>query len=452
MTTAAVLIAGTHSGCGKTTVSLGIMAALKRRGVAVQPFKCGPDFIDPSLHHLVTGKISRNLDVRMCGADYVGATFARNSRRAQCCVIEGVMGLFDGGEGSAAVLAKTLGLPVLLVVDVRSAAESIAAVVKGFAELDPAVRLAGIICNRVGSARHQQLIAGAIAAHCPVPILGFLPRQEEISIPSRHLGLHMGDEQPLSPATIDRLAQLMEDHLDLDQLLRIASTAQQEHGEVAEVSCNQLAAGKTVRLGVARDAAFCFYYEDNLDMLRQAGAELCQFSPLKDRDLPPELGGLYLGGGYPELYAQQLSDNESMRNQIRIFAESGRPVYAECGGFMYLCQAITTGDGQSFPMAGMYPLTATMQPRLRSLGYRQAVVEHDCLLAPQGQTLHGHEFHYSTVGEAPAAIDRVYLLDNGQREGFVHRNTLAGYVHLHWGRTPEVAGRFVQTCRQYTED
>lgn len=173
---------------------------------------------------------------------------------------------------------------------------------------------------------------------------------------------------------------------------------------------------------------------------------------LRIGDLPPELGGLYLGGGYPELYAQQLSDNESMRNQIRAFAESGRPVYAECGGFMYLCQAIITGDGQSFPMAGMYPLTATMQPRLRSLGYRQAVVQHDCLLAPQGQTLHGHEFHYSTIGEAPAAIDRVYLLDNGQREGFVHRNTLAGYVHLHWGRTPEVAGRFVQTCRQYTED
>lgn len=450
--TAAVLIAGTHSGCGKTTVSLGIMAALSRRGLVVQPFKCGPDFIDPSLHHLVTGRISRNLDVRMCGPGFVRASFARNGQAAQCCVVEGVMGLFDGGEGSAAVLAKTLGLPVVLVVDVRSAAESVAAVVQGFTQLDPAVRVAGIICNRVGSEKHRQLIAGAIQAHTALPIIGFLPRQQEISIPSRHLGLLMGDEQPLSPENIARLAQLMEDGLDIDLLLRIAGTARKAQDDGSAVSCGQPDTGRPVRLGVARDAAFCFYYEDNLDMLRQAGAELCLFSPLADATLPPGLQGLYLGGGYPELYARELSGNASMRSQIRAFAESGRPVYAECGGFMYLCQSIATGEGQRFPMTGLFPFDAAMQPRLRSLGYRQAAVQRNCLLAPEGQTLYGHEFHYSTIGESPEAVERVYRLDNGQQEGFLRYNTLAGYVHLHWGRTPEVAGRFVQACRQLTED
>lgn len=362
------------------------------------------------------------------------------------------MGLFDGGEGSAAVLAKTLDLPVVLVVDVRSAAESVAAVVQGFAQFDPAVRVAGIICNRVGSEKHRQLIAGAIQAHTALPIIGFLPRQQEISIPSRHLGLHMGDEQPLSPENIARLAQLMEDGLDIDLLLRIAGTARKALDDGSAVSCGQPATGRPVRLGVARDAAFCFYYEDNLDMLRQAGAELCLFSPLADATLPPGLQGLYLGGGYPELYARELSGNASMRAQIRAFAESGRPVYAECGGFMYLCQSIATGEGQRFPMTGLFPFDAAMQPRLRSLGYRQAAVQRDCLLAQEGQTLYGHEFHYSTIGENPEAVERVYRLDNGQQEGFLRYNTLAGYVHLHWGRTPEVAGRFVQACRQLTED
>ena len=449
----ALLIAGTHSGCGKTTITLAVMAALARRGLTVAPFKCGPDFIDPSLHRMVTGRISRNLDVRMCGASFVRQTFARHSPRQGCSVVEGVMGLFDGGTGSAATLAKTLGLPVILVIDVRSAAESVAAVVHGFATLDPALHLAGVICNRVGSDKHQEMVATAIQAHSKVPILGFVPRREEISIPSRHLGLHMGEEHPLQGEGLARLAQLAEQHLNLDFLLKIAGE-QAAAGDVSPLPAEEPVAAapdrKPVRIGVARDAAFCFYYEDNLDLLRQAGAELVFFSPLADKKLPPGLQGLYLGGGYPELHARQLSANQGMHDQIRAFARAGRPIVAECGGFMYLCQTIVDLEGKSFPMIGLYPFHTRMQSRLRSLGYRQPVVMRDCLLGPAGTVLHGHEFHYSTIEAGHPGVEAVYRLDDGRLEGYVHENTLAGYIHLHWGRTPEVATRFVEACREAT--
>ena len=445
MNVPALLIAGTHSGCGKTTLTLGLMAALARRGLSVQPFKCGPDFIDPSLHRMVTGRISRNLDVRMCGPDFVRRTFLRNGAACDCAVVEGVMGLFDGGEGSAAHLAKTLELPVILVIDVRSAAESVAAVAHGFATLDPGLRLAGIICNRVGSDKHRQMITEAITTHCDLPIIGFLPRNEAVSIPSRHLGLHMGEEHPLQGEGLEQLIGLIENHLDLDLLLQIAG--QRGTTALPAAAAPLVAPGPLVRIGVARDAAFCFYYEDNLDLLREAGADLVFFSPLKDGALPPELDGLYLGGGYPELHAPTLSANKGLREQIRGFAEAGRPVYAECGGFMYLCASITDQEGACFPMAGLYPFAARMQPRLRSLGYRQPSVVQDCLLAPRGTVLHGHEFHYSTI-ENSESFPFAYQLADGGSEGYLRHNTLAGYIHLHWGRTPEAAARFVQACRQ----
>jgi cobyrinic acid a,c-diamide synthase len=441
-----LLIAGTHSGCGKTTVTLGVMAALARRGIAVHPFKCGPDFIDPSLHRMVTGQPSRNLDVRMCGADWVRRAFARHAPSGGIAVVEGVMGLFDGGEGSAATLAKTLNLPVILVIDVRSAAESVAAVAHGFATLDPELPLAGIICNRIGSAKHRDMVAAAVQAHCRVPIIGFLPRSEEVHIPSRHLGLHMGEEHPLRGEGLEQLIRLVEQHLDLDLLLRIAG---ERRDEQPIDDAPLVATGSPVRIGVARDAAFCFYYEDNLDLLREAGAELIFFSPLNDDQLPPALAGLYLGGGYPELHARGLSENSTLREQIRAFAISGHPVYGECGGFMYLCRSITDLDSNKYAMADVYPFAARMQTRLRSLGYRQPRVEHDCLLAPAGTVLHGHEFHYSTIDADGVAVPTAYRLEDGRPEGYVARGgqTLAGYVHLHWGRTPEVAERFVAACR-----
>ncbi len=446
---AAVLLAGTHSGCGKTTVTLGIMAALQQRGVEVQPFKCGPDFIDPTLHQMVTGKVSRNLDVRMCGADFVCRTFGRNRSLLGCSVVEGVMGLFDGGEGSAASLARVLDLPVILVVDVRSAAESVAAVVKGFVELDPRVRVSGIIFNRVGSERHQQLIRDAVSVYCDVPILGFLPRSTAVEIPSRHLGLHMGSENPLQGSGLEQLASMVEEHLNLDRLLELGH----EHYHVSlggdwEEDFSVVAEGQEkIPVGVARDEAFCFYYEDNLDLLKAAGADLYFFSPLHDNSLPDGIRGLYLGGGYPELHARALSENESMRNQILAFSREGYPVYGECGGFMYLCRSIEDLENRIYPMTGVYPMRTRMQPRLRRLGYRQPVVVKDSILGLRGTRLQGHEFHYSAVTSEDYNTACAYELDDGAVEGFITDNTLAGYIHLHWGGTPEAAVSFVQACR-----
>ncbi len=446
----AVIVAGTHSGCGKTTLTLGIMAALRGRGVEVQPFKCGPDFIDPTLHRQITGRISRNLDVRMCGADFVRRTFAAHAPAAGISVIEGVMGLFDGDQGSAAHLAALLGVPVLLVVDVRSAAESVAAVIKGFETLDKGIRVSGIILNRVGSPRHLQLITEAVRNHCRAEIIGALPRDSGISLPSRHLGLHMGPEMDLDQ---ERLAALIQEHLDLDGLLQLASTTAAKCKAFGpKEAAGKLQPAPSVRLGLARDEAFCFYYQDNLDMLRAAGAEIVPFSPLHDDNLPENLDGLYLGGGYPELHASLLAENASMRTDIRRFSRSGRPVYAECGGFMYLCSSIVDNQDMDYPMAGVYPVRAQMGKGLRRLGYRQARLAKDTFLGRRGGICYGHEFHYSEIDPMPAQVERAFVLADGRSEGYISNNTLAGYVHLHWGRTPDVARRFVQVMASQSHE
>ena len=456
----ALLIAGTHSGCGKTTVTLGIMAALRRRGLQVRPFKCGPDFIDPSLHEMITGVPSRNLDVRMCGEAFVRDTFFRHNPPGQAqqgqegiAVVEGVMGLFDGAEGSAAHLAKTLRLPVVLVVDVRSAAESIAAVVKGFASLDAELQLAGVLCNRVGSARHEALIRTALAP-LGIPLLGFLPREEQIAIPSRHLGLHMGEENPLDAEAQLALAELIEKHLDLPLLLDLARQYRvQETAPASSPFTVAASKGAPVRIGVARDAAFCFYYQDNLDMLRAAGAELVFFSPLAETSLPDKLQGLYLGGGYPELHAAMLAENTGMRTAIRRFSEAGMPIYAECGGLMYLCQSLRDQGGIEHAMCGVFPFACEMNARLRRLGYRHAKQQQATIFGPADMVLSGHEFHYSSLcpDSLPPKQDTscAWLLDSGQQEGYQRNHTLAGYVHLHWGRTPQAPAAFVQACRSF---
>lgn len=443
-TSPTMIIAGTHSGCGKTTVTLGLMAALQNRGFRVQPFKCGPDFIDPTLHQLVTGRTSRNLDIRMCGEAFVLETFSRHVQSADCGIIEGVMGLFDGGKGSAATLAEYLGIPVILAVDVRSAAESIAAVIHGFTSLEPNVTVAGVICNRIGTDRHRQMIAEAVQKYCKVPVLGYLPRNEEITIPSRHLGLHMGEENPLNQGGLQQLVAMMETHVDLDALLHLTSVIKPKTSTLEQ---GLTTSPSSVRIGIARDEAFCFYYEDNLDMLVRAGAELVFFSPMHDAGLPKNIQGLYLGGGYPELYAEQLSKNRVMRHDVLAFCTQGKPVYGECGGFMYLTRSITDQEQHTFPMTGVFPFKAVLQPRLRRLGYRQIHLQNNTILGPKESVLHGHEFHYSMIGDA-ATASCSYLLDDGRNEGYTYKNTLAGYMHLHWGRTPETAVHFVQSCRQ----
>ncbi len=436
----AFLIGGTASGSGKTTLTLGIMAAFKARGLGVQPFKCGPDFIDPTLHKMVTGEVSSNLDLRMCGSGFCKEIF--NSRLAgkNVAVVEGVMGLFDGGIASSASLAAELKLPVILVVDARSAAESVAAVVKGFEEYAADVEIAGVIFNRVGSKRHRELIETGMQGKCSSRILGFFPRDIRFEIPDRHLGLQMGEEKPLDDEQLDLLVQAIESHIDLDTLLQISL-----YSEAAEFpeSLTKAINKKRVRLAVARDQAFCFYYEDNLKILEQHGAELIFFSPLADQVLPENCHGVYLGGGYPELHAEKLSRNHSMLASVRKFAASGGIIYGECGGFMYLCTEILTLDLKSFTMSSIFPFHVRMKPRLSRLGYRQPTLRHDCFLGKKDQDLHGHEFHYSELLESSETIETVYRLDNHSNEGFIINNVIGGYIHLHFGSSHENVQTFI---------
>jgi len=431
-TSSSFLIGGTSSGSGKTTLTLGIMAAFKARGLKVQPFKCGPDFIDPSLHKMVTGMTSPNLDLRMCGREFCHQSFDERFAEKDVAVVEGVMGLFDGGIASSAALAAELNLPVILVVDARSAAESVAAVVKGFEVYSKDIEIAGVIFNRVGSARHRELIEGAMLEVCDSTILGFFPRDIRFEIPDRHLGLHMGEEKPLDDEQLLQLIKAIEKHLDLDKLLEISSQPPRQKNTSKQALSVK---NKKVRLAVARDKAFCFYYDDNFKILEQAGAELVFFSPLTDKALPERCKGIYFGGGYPELHAEKLSANHPMLDEVRKFGEAGGFIYGECGGFMYLCKQILSLSKELYEMSGIFPFTVRMKPRLSRLGYRNPIILKSCMFGDMHEDLHGHEFHYSEIVNPEENIQTIYQLAKNGQEGFVHKNVLGGYIHLHFARS-----------------
>ncbi|MDA8162480.1 MAG: cobyrinate a,c-diamide synthase [Desulfobacteraceae bacterium] len=439
----AFLIAGTHSGSGKTIVTMGVMAALVNMGLKVQPFKCGPDFIDPTLHRLITGRTSRNLDLWMCGDAFVAYTFSTHAAKADVAVVEGVMGLFDGGTSSSASLAKSLGLPVILVIDVRSCAETVAAVVKGFEAFDPGL-VQGVIFNRVGSRRHLELLKDSVTRHCATQIVGYLPRDIDFEMPSRHLGLFMGDEAPIDKNAIKKLKNTVSECIDIKKLLCLEAAPRQL--ETAKPEGVKALSRQKMGLGVARDEAFCFYYEDNLDIFRKMGAEIIEFSPLHDASLPDGLNAIYLGGGYPELYAEKLSLNHGMLSSIKDWSSRGGFIYAECGGFMYLTEGIETTDKKFYPMAGVYPVRASMKGRLSALGYKEIYLAGETFFGRTGTVLKGHEFHYSVIGEMPSSVKRVFKLADGGREGHLIKNTLGTYVHIHFGETPWAVRNFTKSC------
>ena len=363
-----VVIAATGSGVGKTTAAVAIMGAMRARGLKVAPFKCGPDYLDPTYHERAAGVRSHNLDGWMMNRDAVAATFARAAAGADIAVIEGMMGLFDsatptGDEGSTAQIAKWLDAPVVLVTDASGVARTIAAVAAGFARFDPAVRVAGMICNRVGSRGHLDLLR---AARPEVPIVGGFPTSANLAFPERHLGLLMADESNVPQRLIDGWSRLAAEWLDLDAILELARSAPAI--EIATIRRLTWPAKPRCRIGVAYDDAFHFYYEDNLSRLRSLGAEIVNFSPIRDRKLP-EVDGLYFGGGYPEAFAHELSANETMLAAIRNFAARDGVIYAECGGLMYLTDGIRTLDGALWPMAAIIPGVAVMSDRLQALGY-----------------------------------------------------------------------------------
>ena len=462
----AFLISAPQSGSGKTTVALAIMAALSRRGLTVAPFKCGPDFIDPGYHRLVTGRPSINLDGWMCPETFVAETFRLHAGGADVAVIEGAMGLFDGlgassSQGSSAQIAAITGSPVVLVLNARGMAASAAALVKGFAEYDPRVRLAGVIFNNVGSDAHALLLKQAVNEALPqVAVIGSLPRDESMAIPARHLGLVTAEDNPLPPEYLERLADLAEQHLDLEALLGLEANPSQspliKGGDVFPPLHEGEGWGEgegEVRIAVARDNAFCFVYEDNLRLLREAGAEIVTFSPLDDRELPPDLDGIYLPGGYPELYAERLSTNVAMRSAILDAVKRSMPVYAECGGFIYLTEGMAeTESVLPADFAGIFPVRASMLPRRKALGYRQVEFASDSIISSAGGSARGHEFHYSEIGEMPEHIEQCYRVTRqGQelgREGYHSRNCLASYIHLHFGSHAGIAESFVAACRR----
>jgi cobyrinic acid a,c-diamide synthase len=439
-----VVIAAPGSGHGKTTVATGLMAALRERGVRVSGHKVGPDYIDPSYHALATGRPARNLDPFLQGEDRVAPLLRHGASHAELAVIEGVMGLFDGmlgteGYSSTAHVATLLDAPVVLVVDASAASRSVAATVHGFAHYDPAVRLAGVILNKLGSQRHEDEIRAALAP-TGIPVLGALRRSDDIHSPSRHLGLvPAGERAAESRDLLPKLAAWIAAGVDLDAVTRVARSAPALPGESWQPSIT--ATGPPVTVAAAAGRAFTFRYTENIELLAEAGVEVIDVDPLRDERLPEGCAGLYFGGGFPEVHAADLSANSSLREAVAGAVRAGMPVVAECAGLLYLCREL---DG--LPMVGALPATAHMGGR-GALGYRTANAPAPTLLADRGQTVTGHEFHRSEV--RPRHGDTAAWWWDGELEGFATPTLHASYLHVHWAGHAEPARRFAAAARRF---
>jgi cobyrinic acid a,c-diamide synthase len=454
-----VVVGAPASGHGKTTIATGLMAALRDRGMTVSGHKVGPDYIDPSYHALATGRPGRNLDPVLCGEDLMTPLLRHGAAGADIAVIEGVMGLYDGrgatGEGSTAHVAALLGAPVLLVVNAAAQGRSVAALVTGFAAYDPAIRIGGVILNRVGSDRHEEILRTALA-DTAIPVLGALRRDDAVAAPSRHLGLvPAAERQPAASAAVRRLAALISQAVDLEAVVALARTAgplpTPAWEPLAAVAPRQSAVPATADqarpphpggrpvVAVAGGAAFTFGYTETTELLAAAGADVVTLDPLRDESLPPGIAALVIGGGFPEEYAADLSANERLRTEVAGLAASGAPVIAECAGLLYLARELDDA-----PMCGVLPITARMTGRL-TLGYRDAIAAGDSVLGPAGLAVRGHEFHRTTVSPA-ASAPSAWTLD-GRAEGFVHSGVHASYLHLHWAGEPGIAARLVDAAR-----
>ncbi|PHM06407.1 cobyrinate a,c-diamide synthase [Nostoc sp. 'Peltigera malacea cyanobiont' DB3992] len=474
----ALVIAGERSGVGKTTVTLTLLASLRRRDRLVQSFKVGPDYIDPMFHRHVTGRACRNLDPVLTSEAYVQQCFAGHSQLSEYALVEGVMGLFDGisslvtctersrsighssfakdkgqrtndkGQitdfASTAHIARLLDLPVVLVIDCSRLSGSVAAIAHGYRSFDPRIKIAGVVLNRVGSDRHLSLLKDSLEP-LQLPVLGVMRRQDNITIPDRHLGLVPTAELPELNALIDRLADLGDTCFDWQRLLPLLKSE-----SLSPSASSSLSPSSPVRIAVARDRAFNFYYQDNLDLLQQLGAELVFWSPLEDADIPKDIQGMYFGGGFPEVFAQQLAENSSVRDAVKTAILKGMPTVAECGGLMYLCEQIIDFEGKSWSMAGVLPTSAVMGGRL-TLGYRRAVALQDNLLVKANTTVYGHEFHRSHLTLTPTQplfeTSRYDCEENMGCEGWgLPANIHASYVHQHWGESREIPQQFLKEC------
>ena len=455
-----LVIAATQSGAGKTTLVTGLLAALRQRGLKVQSYKVGPDYIDTGFHALASGRPSHNLDTWLVPKQHLRTLFLETAADADIAVIEGVMGLYDGGRqgvSSTAEIAKALAAPVLLVIDAKSMGASAAAVALGFRDYDRDVELAGVLLNRLGSLTHEALIRTALA-DIGMPVYGAVRRDEGLVLPERHLGLTPTTETEAA-AKVRDMGEMAAASLDLEAIRRLAAAARPLDVEAEDALLPRAEydaqPGRGLRLGIARDEAFSFYYPTSLRVLERLGAVLVPFQPLHDEALPA-VDGVLIGGGFPEMFAAQLAENASMRRSIRQAAEEGMPIYAECGGYMYLMEELVDFAGDAHAMCGVFSGRAVMQQRLQMVGYVTARLCQDGPLGAAGNVLHGHEFHFSREREPLAATRPFELtrLRNGAQyaAGQQYRRTLGSYLHIHFAGCPEAACRFLKECRAYAEE
>lgn len=445
-----IVLAGVSSGVGKTTVVTGLLRVLRDQGLAVQPFKVGPDYIDPGFHEKAAGRDSYNLDTWLVPEERLVSTFCTLAAGVDLSVIEGVMGLFDGGAAgvsSTAHIARLLQAPVVLVMNCRSMGQSAAAVALGYREYAPDVKIAGVILNQLGSDNHEQIIREAMAG-IGMPVLGALHRTDALQTPERHLGLTPVTETE-TDALIAHMAETVGAGLDLAAIRSVAESAPVLFPETEET-----AGEKTpVRIGVAKDEAFTFYYPTSLSALAEKGAVLVPFSPLADETIP-DVDGLLFGGGFPEMFLEKLAANVSLKTSIKNARDAGMPIFAECGGLMYLCREIFDFEEKEYEMVGLVPAVCRMQKKLQRVGYVTAKALRESILAQAGETLRGHEFHFSTMEPDASDFPWAYELTGSRqkeahREGYAAGAVLASYLHINFDGSPAAADRFLSACRAY---
>ncbi len=449
-----VVLAGVNSGSGKTTLTLGLILALKKRGLNVQAFKAGPDYIDCAYHTYASKRPCANLDSWMMPKDTVRELFARRAANVDISLIEGVMGLYDGFNenetGSTAELSKALSAPIILIVNARSASRSLAALVLGYKEFDPKVDLKGVILNNIASPTHYQSAKKSIEKATKVPVLGFLPRDEKLKLGERHLGLLPVYEKKAFGKFCRLLVKKTEENIDINKITSIARSAKGIAPFRPKIFSGSGLVDK-VTIAVAKDKAFNFYYHDNLDILRQNGARLVDFSPLTDKKLPKGANGIYIGGGFPEVFAAQLAKNTSLKSDIRLKAALGIPVYAECGGLMYLSKEITDLKGRKFSMAGLLDAKIKMGKRRAGLGYVNLAAMRNNILSKRGDMIRAHIFHWSYYVRRPRNKWAYQYEKHGNifYDGLIKNNVLAGYAHMHFSANPNFAKNFISSCNNY---
>ena len=441
-----LIIAATQSGSGKTTITAGLLAALKKRGLNVQSYKVGPDYIDTGWHSLASGKISHNLDSWLVGSDKLKEIFMTTSSGADVSIIEGVMGLYDGGRGgisSTAEISKLLSAPVILVIDAKSMGTSAAAVALGFREFDRTINFAGVILNRLGSDSHKKIIVDALDK-LGIKCFGAIKRNEEFHLPERHLGLVPTTENK-SADVIKKICAAVDEQIDVDALIELAK------GQcvMRNAQC-AIKISPTIKIAIAKDEAFNFYYGESLRELERRGAEIIFFSPLNDEHLP-KVDGLIIGGGFPEMFAARLEQNKNIRAEIFRAAQAGLPIFAECGGFMYLMKNLIDFNGKSFEMCGVLDGSATMTNKLQTVGYVEAEILSDCVIGKAGDKIRAHEFHFSTATSTGDKIFKCRRMRTGNEyfAGATKKNLVASYLHIHFAGCPNAAKNFVDACKNF---